>query len=571
MEQIDLVKTRIKDFLLSIKLLDILVGEPNIYIGGSFPSLCFVSGKPNDIDLYTKCSASTLRHFNANNHFLEIHSPVKTGVNITFKIDRSDISIQIITSEFNDFASDVLEEYDSNICKVGYHPATDTLIIHPEFEHGLVNKKFKVICERSNPTRITKLTTRALELFNSSIEIVKDPAFEGTYRPYWKNKVKVESINSLVPSPPYIQLYANKYLCVGCKNKSTFLVCPKCKSELEHSFNKFNESNSQSRSKSIVVFGGIHGLGKIIADHAEAMGWKCYRTGREPSQEQLKSGKYFVFDLAFSKPIDKNLIKVCVQADYIIFNAYQTLEGDQSAWTTTLDTFNLELARHRFEVNCFGYIRLLQQIKKARTKYLSQGDFSDQIFVFMDANESKFSTKLLDGKHLELNMAKTACKQIFYTNAKVFAGLGVLTLCYDPGWLSYHGISVEQIKSKSKFLIPPNLSAQALLLYLDQMGQTRMDFYSRKEFAHDKSCYQIFDQILEDCNNSFKPTLDLPEKIHINLIPDSTLEEDILKLEQSIKVEFDDDTSSEDEPVKVIKKKVIKKKPVVSDSDSDSN
>lgn len=556
MELYDQVKARIKNFLSSIKLLEInlleiLVHEPNIYIGGSFPSLCFVSAKPNDIDLYTKCSASTLRHFNAHNSFLEINSPVKTGVNITFKINGTNIPIQIITSEFVDFESDVLDEYDSNICKVGYHPATDTLIIHPEFEHGLANKKFKVICERSNPTRITKLTTRALELFNSSFEIIKDPNFQGTYRPYWKNRVQVQSINSLVPSPPYTQLYANKYSCVCCKSKSTFLVCSECKTKLNYKIDGWKLKQTNNKHKSIVVFGGIHGLGKIIADHAEAIGWECFRTGRNPSSEQLKSDKYFSFDLASSKPMNLKLLHVCTQADYIVFNAYQTLESKQSIWTTTLDTFDFNLAQERFEINCFGYVRLLQQIKKARIEYLSQGNFSDQIFVFMDANESKFSTKLLDGKHLELNMAKTACKQIFYTNAKVFAGLGVLTLCYDPGWLSYHGISVEQIESKSKFLIPPYLSAQALLIYLNQISQTQMQFYSRKEFIHDFSCYQMFDEILKTWS----------EDDAQSIISENNL--DIINVQSVLNCNNlyneIDEYSSEEEFV-VPKRKVIKKK-----------
>ena len=45
--------------------------------------------------------------------------------------------------------------------------------------------------------------------------------------------------------------------------------------------------------KTIVVYGGINGLGKIIADQAEEYGHIVYRTGRNPTIIQLKSKKYF--------------------------------------------------------------------------------------------------------------------------------------------------------------------------------------------------------------------------------------------------------------------------------------
>ena len=105
----------------------------------------------------------------------------------------------------------------------------------------------------------------------------------------------------------------------------------------------------------------------------------------------------------------------------------------------------------------------------------------------MDANESKFSGKLSDGKHLELNMAKTATKQIFYTNANLLASLGILTVCYDPGWLSYHGISVDKIESKSKYLIPPSVSALCLL---NSIGNYNFDeLINEKKVIFDHSIY----------------------------------------------------------------------------------
>ena len=113
--------------------------------------------------------------------------------------------------------------------------------------------------------------------------------------------------------------------------------------------------------------------------------------------------------------------------------------------------------------------------------------------VFMDANESKFEGKLSDGKHLELNMAKTATKQIFYTNANLLASLGVLTVCYDVGWLSYHGISVDKIESKSKYLIPPDIASLCLLY---KLGQFDFDEYiDMKKVIFDCSTYDVLKEL----------------------------------------------------------------------------
>jgi len=111
----------------------------------------------------------------------------------------------------------------------------------------------------------------------------------------------------------------------------------------------------------------------------------------------------------------------------------------------------------------------------------------------MDANESKFEGKLQDGKHIELNMAKTAFKQIFYTNAQVLASLGILTIFSCPSWLSYHGISVDKIASKSAFLIPPYLCAKVIINYVKNLDLD--DLYSKKKYIHDITFYQCVNSL----------------------------------------------------------------------------
>ena len=106
--------------------------------------------------------------------------------------------------------------------------------------------------------------------------------------------------------------------------------------------------------------------------------------------------------------------------------------------------------------------------------------------------------KLSDGKHLELNMAKTACKQIFYTNANVMAGLGILFLCYDCGWCSYHGTSVDKIASKSAYFVPPKLTSQALIAYLSTLDINKL--YEEKKFIHDITFYKYVENLQIDWN-----------------------------------------------------------------------
>ncbi len=205
--------------------------------------------------------------------------------------------------------------------------------------------------------------------------------------------------------------------------------------------------------------------------------------------------------------INANLLKKIMQADLVIFNAYQTLEGDQTIWNTKLSTFNPELSEKRFKINCWGYIGLLNEVLEARKKFISNKNsntiIQDQLYVWIDANESRFEGKLSDGKHLELNMAKTACKQIFYTNANIMAGLGILFLCWDCGWCSYHGISVDKIESKSAFLVSPKLSSKGLISYISTLDFEQM--YRNKIFIHDMTLYKYIENTQINFNQQITP------------------------------------------------------------------
>jgi hypothetical protein len=517
----DIIKATslIKSFLQTNKLFDFLSNDPHIYIGGSLPFMC-LSSKINcieeldigDIDIYTKNCPLLFRNINRTFKIVNI---IKTGVNVKFDIQSNNqeqnlilnpIPIQIITSQFDDFKSEVLDEYDCGLVAVGFHPHSSQFIIHQNFIDQFTKGVFEAIHERSNPSRIIKLTKRALELFDAKLIEIKLNS-NTDYRPYWKNKTNIDCINEVLPSPPYTQLYANKYYCLGCKEKQDYLICNICHTKIENSFsNTIKSNNFAGKFKSIVVFGGLNGLGKIMADEIiEITSNKVnlIRTGRNGGKEV----DTYAFDLTDYTEKNNNksilspeLINKIIQADLIIFNSYQTLEGDHTIWNRTIDTFDADLSEKRFKINCWGYVGLIQEIINERKKFIQSRQncepVQDQIFVWIDANESRFDGKLSDGKHLELNMAKTACKQIFYTNANVMAGLGILFLCYDCGWCSYHGISVDKIASKSIYLVNPKLTSKALIAYLSSLDINEL--YMEKKFIHDITFYKCVDNLKID-------------------------------------------------------------------------
>lgn len=470
---------KIEKLLLEHNLLDFLKENEHVYIGGSLPSLMLsnINEKEllntfNDIDLYTSNYPLLLRNINKKYTPKNI---IKSGINLTFEIEGCSKPIQIITSSFKLFYEEVLEHYDCDAVCVGYHPASRNFIIHSRFIKGLRNKKFIIYYERSNNYRIEKLRERSKKYFNTKVAVMKQ-LNNDNYRPYGNYYIPTKSIFEVNQAPPYIQTYCSKYNCCLCDKINEYLICNICNESIRFYYKKNKPKNF--KLKRIVVFGGVNGLGKFIGDKAEEMKIKTSRTTRNP-----KKGEYR-FDLTNGK-ISERLMKRILRADCIIFNAYQTLENDQSIWTTEIQNFSTDLANQRFQINCFGYVKILQQIIEAKKK---ENIKKDTIFVCMDANESKFEGKLQDGKHLELNMAKTAFKQIFYTNGRLLASLGIITIFYDPGWLSYHGISVDKIASKSQFLIPPDLCSQVLINYIK--SQNIEELYKQQRYVHDTDFYK---------------------------------------------------------------------------------
>ena len=93
----------------------------------------------------------------------------------------------------------------------------------------------------------------------------------------------------------------------------------------------------------------------------------------------------------------------------------------------------------------------------------------------------------------------TKVKFCIYTNANIMAGLGIVFVCWDCGWCSFHGISVDKIASKSKYLVPPKLSAIALISYISQLDIDKL--YADKKFIHDMTFYKCVDNTCINFNS----------------------------------------------------------------------
>ena len=158
----DICTKAINDVLKRVGILDTILKDSSIYVGGSLPSFIvsqqlknnnfdMIDNQCNDIDLYTSNYVKTLHNITK---YLgnQITSIKRTGVNVTFTI--KDIPIQIITSEFNSFHDDVLGNYDCTLVSIGFHPFKNEFITHTKFMDGLNNKKFLCYYEKSNPKRI---------------------------------------------------------------------------------------------------------------------------------------------------------------------------------------------------------------------------------------------------------------------------------------------------------------------------------------------------------------------------------------------------------------------------------
>lgn len=432
------------------------LNDPNVYIGGSLPAMCLtdasieeILAELNDIDVYTK-----------------------NYIALCAGLDR-DKFCQYIPNEFEDFTH-ILNQYDCDMIAVGFYPFQQVFMVMDRFKKGLAKKEFawfpNEIIDDPGEMRLQKLVRRAKKFFDAKITVERPVSRFSTAKYHGKKPEMGENKHAIYV--PYLQFFFGKFVCISCSAINGKMLCDECiqqKSFITH---------LSSRQLRAVVLGGVNGFGRYITEELRYNQVDAVATSRRPNKHDAQ----IYYDL--NEGPTNALLCAMLDADIIVLNACQTLEHDQKIWTNTIDNFDEELAMNRFVTNAIGYAKLFSNYIRWRRQVRKP-----QIIVFVDANESFYYDKILDGRHLEINMAKSAAKQVLCTNAGVLASCGALTLAYNPGWMSFHGQEVHN--EEHSRLVPPQISAQGLVMFaLKTLPQIQSHFI-RREYMFDVSIYEL--------------------------------------------------------------------------------
>lgn len=472
------MEEQIDQYLHRVGLDEWLVQTPCLYIGGSFVSYMFAQwnghtdplpSPPNDLDIYTTSHLQAIQSFNERIDQWKILDTNGSIINfISTKYFKSH-KVQLITAETDNFMDEVLGLYDCSMVAIGYHPASHQILIHPRFTESLKTGVFTCDLRRTTRERQVKLTERAHVWYHRTIAFSGDSSVLFDPTSYYASGLDLSVLSETTP-PKYLQLFHHLYRCLVCHSMTDNLICTVCQPSLL--------SSKPSVPPVMTVIGGLNGFGKIIADLSRQWGSIVHATGRHSEELPFHLGQ----------PMSQELLNKIDHSSVLVLNATKTLDGDETVWNTHLSTTNVTLLWDRLQVNLLGYLRLVQELCGHRTSQMvnQRRPLPPLTVVYVDANESKNETKMVDGKHLELNIAKSAVKQIFYTNVHLLTKLNMKVICYDPGWLSYHGISLEQKRARSQHLIPPMVSVQGLLFTTQMTNKLPIRDYSVYEFIQPK-------------------------------------------------------------------------------------
>lgn len=454
----------IVEYLKSVGIYDFLMEDPNLYVGGSLPTYIFSQSKyntskdyiPNDIDIYTKNHNSSVEHM--NKHLYLFHDMDACGSILNFYTNKN-FKIQFITAEVDDFSQDVLSYYDCDLIAIGYHPYSQKFVFNQRFLDALfTHHHFTCDVHRSDETRQRKLEYRAKNWYNLPITFIGTNTVFNHHEYQSSTDTTLSSVMYNINPPKYLQLFHQLYRCINCHQVvSRNLICERCNDMLLHSISVCKEPYT------ITILGGANGFGKIMTECYQKMGCNVYKTSRTESiNEKVEA-------FVLGQPISDDLFDCIDNSSVLILNATKTLDGDENVWNTTINTFDLSLLMDRIHTNVCGYVQFIKELFIHRINKSKLNQLSPLTVVYVDANESKYQNKMKDGKHLELNIAKSAVKQIFYTNANIFTKLSMNVFCYDPGWMSYHGVSLEKKRANSERLISPRLASVGLMWYIEHV------------------------------------------------------------------------------------------------------
>ena len=223
----------------------------DMYIGGSLPSFVFsklIIKKEYDIttleyynmDIYTSNYITTLcamnTHLNPtkikkNDSIIDVHI---NGPNINLlQFILANIGSFKNENNHDAFMSEVLENYDTSLIKIGYHPYTKTIIIHNDFMNDFLRKKFyhksvfpkpsvatpkKAVCKPSVNNdeiiidRNKKIEYRALSWYDATIEQINVTKCNWikNYHDYNYGYVKIDSVFDFEYKGSYLKKFHNK-------------------------------------------------------------------------------------------------------------------------------------------------------------------------------------------------------------------------------------------------------------------------------------------------------------------------------------------------------------------------
>ena len=562
----------IKEFLCSIKLFEILAPHSYLYIGGSLPSytLCPAFDKNKvldvigDIDIYT---------INSELLYVLIHNCVSDGIIVIKKRSKfvisakfGNINLQFITSYFDNFSKEVLDQYDSDLVKIGYHLASDTYIYTDDYKNGLKNKKFNIIKKSNNEDRINKLISRITNWYNFDFCIKECEKDIFNFAAYNADECLLaaplndKTLFNYYYSSKYLQTLNFKFICIFCKKQiSKYLICRKC-IKIIYKYSEHNDciycgliylhysvelkanNNHNITQKNIFILGGASGIGETMANRLMNLNNNVYRTTASKYKARYNKDMHHLdlYDIKYS--IDFN------RFDIIILNAFKTVSSSDNSWNLSLLEFDEDVLKDRIDCNVTGYVKLLQQIIKCKINNNCRNE--PTILVFMDANESKYEDKMADGKHLEINMVKSAVKQIFYTNSNLLASLNTITICYDPGWISYHGaLNIHNDTEFNNLFIDSQISMSGLFYYIDMVIKEFSQLMEKKTYIMQRSVYDYLNYIelrnnkLHDCiRDAVGPDL---ANFIINEIESNEIEKNDIKKNDTEKTDTDETDTDE--------------------------
>jgi len=474
-----------EDFLREIKLYDLLKNNKFLYIGGSLPSYIRcpnfdkkkIMDVVDDIDIYTK-NTELLYVFGKNSGLFEKNFEYKTTISIKF----NNVKLHFITPYFDNFKKDILDTCDTTLVGVGYHPATSQYIYSDKYIKSLSKKCFIITDKNFTTKRRNKLISRIKKWYEFDYVECKGPEYNFDL---YASSTSYLNITNCIILPKYTQIFGNKFDCLYCiKTLSSNLICKKC-IRIIYLF-----SENKIRNKYIFILGGFSGLGSHIRQKLNCSSNHITFTS---SQNRKGSIKYNLYDgeynLITSDDINTLKYNICNNTDIYILNAFKTTSDYDDSWNTTILNFDRDILEDRLHCNVFGYVNFVRNLIKTRSISIKN---KPVVLVFMDANESKYKNKMVDGKHLEINMVKSAVKQIFYSNSKLLASLNIITICYDPGWLSSENIKMSK---KDSILIDTDISINGLFYFINETMANFQNLMNKKIYIFDRSVYNYIDRV----------------------------------------------------------------------------